>query len=265
RDFIRAVELDPRNTNSSNLLGDTYVLLRQFDDAIAVADRSLAIGVDVPITRLRRDFVRFAATGDVRILRNALAQAPEKLDVGGGETPVRILVALIDRDGAGAARTLAASPRETFQEVDFSFYYPRAWYVAIIARAAGDQEKMESAFHAARQIMEHRLTTKPDDPRTLAVLAQIDAGLGQKEQAIAEGRRAVELMPLRRDAYDGMLVLQGLAQVYTWTGETGQALALIRQLMTIPGYLTPAYLKVDPSWDPLRSDPHFQEFLKSLK
>ena len=163
-----------------------------------------------------------------------------------------------------AARTLASSPRDTFQEVDFSFYYPRAWYEAIIARAAGDEEKARAAFTAARKILEERLTIKPDDARTIAVLAQVDAGLGQKEAAIAEGQRAVKLMPLSRDAYDGMLVLQGLAQVYTWTGETEKALELVRQLMSIPGYLTYGYLKVDPSWDPLRSDPRFKQFVASL-
>jgi tetratricopeptide (TPR) repeat protein len=264
RDFIRAVDLDPRNINASNLLADTYVLLRQFDEAIAVADRSIAAGLDLPITHLRREFIRFAATGDPEILERALAQAPPEIDIGGGETPVRILVALVRQDNVAAAQTLAASPRDTFQEVDFSFYYPRAWYEAIIARAAGDEEKARAAFGAARKILEQRLTIKPDDARTIAVLAQVDAGLGRKEAAIAEGQRAVKLMPLSRDAYDGMLVLQGLAQVYTWTGETEKALDLVRQLMSIPGYLTYGYLKVDPSWDPLRSDPCFEQFVASL-
>lgn len=264
RDFARAVELDPRNINANNLLADSCVLLRQFEQAIGVADHAIAVGLDLPITRLRREFIRFAATGDPEILDRALTQAPPDLDVGGGETPVRILLALIRRDTAGAARILTASPRETFQEVDFSFYYPRPWYEAMIARAAGDKEKSRSAFATARQILAQRLTIKPDDARTMAVLAQVDAGLGQKELAIAEGRQAVERMPLRRDAYDGMLVLQGLAQVYTWTGEPEQALELVRQLMKIPGYLTAGYLKVDPSWDPLRSDPRFQEFLAAL-
>jgi TolB-like protein len=265
RDFARAVELDPRNINAANLLTDTYVLLRQFDKAYAVADHTIALGVDVPIATVRREFVRFAATGDLDVLRRALAHTDRKLDVGGGETPMRILLALVDRDYAGAARVLAGSPRETFQEVDFSFYYPRAWYEAIIARAAGDEQKSRAAFAATRKILERRLTIKPDDARTIAVLAQVDAGLGQKERAIAEGRHAVDLMPLSRDAYDGMLVLQGLAQVYTWTGETEKAFELVRQLMNIPGYLTYGYLKVDPSWDPLRSDPRFQEFVESLK
>ena len=93
RDFIRAVDLDPRNINASNLLADTYVLLRQFNEAIAVANRSIAAGLDLPITHLRREFIRFAATGDPEILERALAQAPPEIDVGGGETPVRILIA----------------------------------------------------------------------------------------------------------------------------------------------------------------------------
>lgn len=265
RDFNRAVDLDPRNINASNLLADTYLLLRQFKEAIAVADRSIAVGLDLPITHLRREFIRFAATGDPDILEHALAQAPPEIDIGGGETPVRIFLALVRQDNVGAARTLAASPRDTFQEVDFSFYYPRAWYEGIIARAVGDKEKAHAAFASARKTLEQRLTIKPDDARTIAVLAQVDAGLGRKEQASAEGRRAVDLMPLSRDAYDGMLVLQGLAQVYTWTGENEKALDLLRQLMRMPGYLTYGYLKLDPSWEPLRSDQRFQEFVESLK
>jgi tetratricopeptide (TPR) repeat protein len=264
KDFIRAVDLDPRNINATNLLADTYVLLREFDKGIAVADHSIAAGLDLPITRLRREFIRFAASGDPEVLHRALAAEAPDIDVGGGETPVRILLALVRGDFVGAARVLAASPRENFQEVDFSFYYPRAWFQAIIARAAGEEEKAHAGFAAARTVLERRLTVKPDDPRTLAVLAQVDAGLGRKEQAISEARRAVDLMPVSRDAYDGMLVLYGLAQVYTWTGEPDQALSLVRQLMQMPGYLTYGYLKVDPSWGPLRSNPRFEEFVASL-
>ncbi|MGI8891699.1 MAG: hypothetical protein ACR2G0_13070 [Chthoniobacterales bacterium] len=264
RDFIRAVELDPLNINATNLLADTYVLLREFDQAIAVANRSMAVGLDLPITRLRREFIRFAKTGDPGILQHALERAPADLDIGGGETPVRILLALIQHDYAGAERILAASPRDTFQEVDFSFYYPRAWYEGCIARAAGDGEKSHAAFAVARKILAQRLATKPDDARTLSVLAQVDAGLGQKEMALAEGHRAAELMPLSRDAYDGMLVLYGLAQVYTWTGERESALELVERLMKMPGYLTYGYLKVDPSWDPLRGEPRFEKLVASL-
>lgn len=141
---------------------------------------------------------------------------------------------------------------------------PRAWYEGVIARAAGESEKSHAAFAAARKILEQRLTNKPGDARILSVLAQVDAGLGEKEAALAEGRRAVELMPLSRDAYDGMLVLYGLAQVYTWTGENEKAIELVERLMKMPGYLTYGYLKVDPSWNPLRGDPRFETMVASF-
>ena len=101
-------------------------------------DRAIAAGLDTPVIHVRRaDLGEFAVTGDINPLRNALARAPAGMDVGGAETPMRILIALVERDYAAAARALAASPRDDFQEVDFSFYYPRAWYEAIIARAKG--------------------------------------------------------------------------------------------------------------------------------
>ncbi len=177
---------------------------------------------------------------------------------------MRILIALVEHDYAAATRALAASPRDDFQEVDFTFYYPRPWYEAIIARARGDQETARAKFAEARKIFEARLTTKPEDARTLAVLAQVDAGLGAKELAIKEAQHAVDLMPVSRDVYDGALVLQGLAQVYAWTGEKEKALAVLQTLMGMPGYLTYGYLRVDPSWDPLRGDPRFEKFVASL-
>ena len=120
-----------------------------------------------------------------------MAAAPDT-DVGGGETSWRILIALIDRNYDEARRVLAASPRDDFQDVDFSFYFPRAWYEALIARAEGDKTKAVAAFTAARVVLESRLKNKPNDPRTLAVLAQVDANLGNKELALQEAQKAVD-------------------------------------------------------------------------
>ncbi len=94
KDFQSAVKLDPRNPNAVNLLTDTYVLLRRFEEAIRNYDRAIAAGLDTPIIHLRKGYIRFAATGDVRIAEQALAAAPPDLDVGGGTTALRILVAL---------------------------------------------------------------------------------------------------------------------------------------------------------------------------
>ena len=264
KDFAKAVRLDPRNPNAVNLLTDTYILTRRFTEAIATYDHAIAGGLQVPIIFVRKGATQFAGTGDVSYLRNALAAAPPDLDVGGGETPLRILLSLIDHDYEAARKTLAASPRHDFQEADFSFYYPREWYEAVIARAQGDRAATNSAFARTRNVLEARLKQQPEDARTLAVLAQVDAGLGRKGEALREARRAVELMPMTRDAYDAPLVLQSLAQVYVWIGDKARATDTLRELRAVPGYLTAAYLRFDPSWEPLRGDENFNALLTNF-
>ena len=262
-DFSIAVKLDPRNPNAVNLLVDTFVLERRFPEAKLAYDRAIAAGMREPIALIRRAALDFAETGDTTTLRAALVAAPE-VDVGGGETSWRILIALIDRNYDEARRVLAASPRQDFQDVDFSFYFPRAWYEAIIARAEGDQVKAATAFNAARAVLEARLRNKPNDPRTLAVLAQIDANLGQKDLAIQEATTAMTSMPVSKDAYDGPLILQGLAQVYVWTGDYDHAFAQLQTLLGMPGYISYGYFKTDPAWEPLRKYPRYEQLLRSI-
>jgi hypothetical protein len=90
------------------------------------------------------------------------------------------------------------------------------------------------------------------------------AGLGEKDAAIAEGRRAVELTPESADAYDGPYFTASLAQIYAWVGEKDQAFRLLDHLLTIPNGLTVPRLKLDPAWDPLRGDPRFDKIVASI-
>ena len=258
-----AVALDPRNPNAYNLLADTYNLQRRYVAAAQVYDRVVAAGERTPIVLFRRASALFNGTGDSGGLGEVLAKNPE-MDVGGGQTPVRVFLALIDRNFAEAERVLAASPREDFQDIDYSFYYPRAWFAAMIARAKADSASALETFSSARAILEQRLAVKPEHARTLAVLAQVDAGLGRKDLAIQEAQHAVDLMPVSKDIYDGVLVLEGLAQVYTWTSKPDRAIELLQKLVTMPGYINYARLKLHPMWDPLRGDPRFQKIVNSL-
>jgi TolB-like protein/Tfp pilus assembly protein PilF len=263
RDFSTAVALDPRNPNAYNLLADTYNLQRRHLLAAHVYERVLAAGDRTPIVFYRKASAIFNGTGNSTEMRDVLAKNPE-MDVGGGQTPFRVLFALIDRNFAEAERVLAASRREDFQDIDYSFYFPKAWFEAMIARAKGDSAGATAAFSAARAILEQRLAIKPEDARTLAVLAQVDAGLGRKELAIQEAQHAVDLMPLSKDIYDGALVLEGLAQVYTWTNEPDRAIELLQKLAAMPSYVNYARLKLHPMWNPLRGDPRFEKIVKSL-
>jgi TolB-like protein/Tfp pilus assembly protein PilF len=263
RDFSDAVALDPRNPNSYNLLADTYNLQRRHFLAAQVYERVLAAGERTPIVFFRRDSALFNRTGNATELRDVLAKNPD-MDVGGGQTPYRVFLALIDGNFAEAERVLAASPREDFQDIDYSFYYPKAWFEAIIARAKGDSARASAAFATARTILEQRLAIKPEDARTIAVLAQVDAGLGRKDLAIQEARHAIDLMPVSKDIYDGALVLEGLAHVYTWTNEPDRAIELLQKLAAMPSYTNYARLKLLPMWNPLRGDPRFQKIVNSL-
>jgi eukaryotic-like serine/threonine-protein kinase len=262
RNQAKAVELDPRNVNAIGYLADTQILMRKFAEAIRTYDRGRAAGLVDPVIPVRTALVDLARDGTTAKLRAALAEVPPAWECGGSETSLRILVALIDRDYDGAAKILEASPRTDFQDIDFSFSYPRSWYEAIIARAAGDNEKAKQAFTAARIALEEELKIAPT-ARILGVLAEVYAGLGMKDLAVKDAAMATDTVSISRDAYNGPLILQSMAQVALWTGDKSRAIDIISSLLKHPGYLSYGYLLKDPAWAPLRDDPQFQALLQS--
>ncbi|HTD85185.1 MAG TPA: FlgO family outer membrane protein, partial [Candidatus Binatia bacterium] len=263
RDFSTAFALDPRNPNAYNLIADTYVLQRRFPEAVHVYDNVLAAGEQVPIVRARRASCMLWGTGDSGPLRDILAKFPD-MEFAGGQTPARAWMAMLDGNYAEAERVLVVSPREDFQDVDLSFYFPKSWYQAMVSRAKGDSARATAALRECREILAQRLIVKPEHARTIAVLAQVDAGLGEKELAVGEAQHAIDLMPISKDIYDGALVLEGLAQVYAWSGDRARAIGLVQKLVTMPGYTNYGRLKLHPLWSPLRGDPQFEKIVNSL-
>src|SRR5882724_7419012 len=263
RDFSTAVDLDPRNPNAYNLVADTYVLQRRFPEAVQTYDRVMDAGERTPLVQFRRALALFNGTGNSKPLREVLASSPE-MDVAGGQTPIRMLLALLDGNYSEAERVLAASPRTDFQDIDFSFYYPKAWFEAIVAQERGDSAQALNALRSTRAILAQRLIIKPEHARTTAVLAQVDARLGQKDLALQEAKHAIDLMPISKDIYDGGLVLEGLAQVCTWSGEHDRAIELLQELIAMPSYINYAGLKFHPLWKPLRGNPRFEQIVASL-
>jgi len=262
QDLAKAVDLDPRNANAVDYLADTQVLMRKFPDAIRTFDRARASGLGDPVIAIRAGIAEFAWQGKTDRLRAALADLPPQWERGGIETSLRILVALIDHNYDEATRVLAASPRQDFQDIDYSFAYPRSWYEAIIARAQGDKEKAKMAFTTASTVLEERLKVSPS-ARIRAVLAEAHAGLGLNDLALKEISMAVDRIPISRDAYNGPLVLQSRAQVAVWTGDISGAIETLKVLLSHPGYVSYGILLLDPAWAPLRNNPQFQALVQS--
>src|SRR5436190_5493550 len=127
--------------------------------------------------------------------------------------------------------------------------------------AARRQGPCADRVGTGRLVSEKLLRKAPDDPARHAQHGLILAGLGRKEEAIAEGKRAVELLPESQDALDGPQGTAALAQIYASTGERDEAFRLLDHLLAVPSGLTVPMVKVDPVWDPIRNDPRFQALI----
>jgi serine/threonine-protein kinase len=163
---------------------------------------------------------------------------------------------MLQRKFPEALAVLKQLPDDTFHESTAP--KPRAFFEGILYNYLNDKQKARSAFEQARLIAERSLHESPDDATRHALLGQILAGLSQKEAAITEGKRAVELLPESQDALDGPKLTLALAIIYAHTAETDQALQLLDHLLTVPNGVTVPVLKLNPVWDPLRNDPRFQ-------
>ena len=109
---------------------------------------------------------------------------------------------------------------------------------------------------------ERQLGSAPEDWQRHGLLGVALAYLGQREAAVREGRRGVELMPISRDGYFGPYVQLQLARIYLLVGEPEQALDQLEPLLRVPFYLSPGWLRIDPTFDPLRKNPRFEQLVK---
>ena len=136
---------------------------------------------------------------------------------------------------------------------------------ACVARAFGDDAAARNAFSTARAEVERTVRERPDEGPPLCMLGLIDAGLGRKEEAIREGRRASALLPVTKDAINGAEIMQYLGLIYAWTGEKDLAINQLAATLQVPSLLSYGELRLHPFWDPLRGDPRFEKLVEEAK
>jgi hypothetical protein len=170
--------------------------------------------------------------------------------------------ALAEDDLVGARNALDAFGETPL--TDYAVHLNRPFMEGVIARMSNDVEKARAAFVAARAEQEKIVEAQPNYGPALCVLGLIDAGLGRKEDALREGRRAVELLPVEKDAINGPLMIEYLAMIGAWVGDKGLACEQLATVTNRPSPISYGQLKLLPFWDPLRGDPRFEQIVSSL-
>ena len=259
----RALELDPRNISILQQISLSYDRLRRFEDTVAVLDRVLSIAPNDLNTRIRRGWVDVALRADSRALHatfEAIIGHDPRTAAAVADEWIRL--ACYERDSDSASRALAAMPSEGVEIA--GTHFPKEWYAGLVARGFGESEGARGAFTIARGEVEKIVREQPNYAEALSLLGMIQAGLGRKEEAIAAGKRALELLPVSKDAMSGPALIEHLAVIYAWTGEKEQACAQLAVLSTIPSELNYGELRLDPSWDSLRGEPCFEKIVASF-
>jgi len=169
---------------------------------------------------------------------------------------------LAERDAVAAKNVLIALGETPF--VDGSVQWNRPLVEGLIARMMNDDVKARAAFTAARAEQEKVVQAEPNHGPARCVLGLIDAALGRKEEALREGRRAVELLPVEKDAIRGKAMIRYLAKIAAWVGDNDLACEQLAIATRVPSGVTYGQLKLMPWWDPLRGDPRFEKIVASL-
>jgi serine/threonine-protein kinase len=255
----KAAALDPKNASVLINVGFNYIAQRKFDVADKIFDRAILAAPQSASARALKGYAAALRTGDFSVGENLLAGLSRGADSDGAITYIRVWALSCQRRSAEALQALHQFPGDVLSAPYGSI--PKAFLEGVAYYCEGDKQKARAAFEQARPVAERLVRESPDDAQRRAMLGQVLAALGQKEVAIAEGKRAVALLPESEDAFGGPMIMLALAQIYTWLGEDAEAIRLLDHLLEVPNGVTVPLLNVDPAWDPLREDPRFQALI----
>jgi tetratricopeptide (TPR) repeat protein len=262
RNFERELQLDPRDAETLYDIADTYGRLRRYAEQKSTIDRGLTIEPNNLLKKAERAFVNVDWKADTLPLHQLIDEvrttSPAAISKIGN---LWLLCALAERDIAAARDALAAANDPLGDDV---IHFPRPFVEGVIERMANDEHQAQLAFTASRVEQDKIVQSLPDYGPAWCVLGVIDAALGRTEEALKEGRRAVELLPVEKDSINGGHMIEYLAMIAAWVGQKDVAFEQLATSAQHPSDLSYGQLKLMPFWDPLRGDPRFEKILDSL-
>jgi serine/threonine protein kinase len=264
RNLAHAIELDPRNVRLlESIARDFYARFRRYAEAKSAWDRLLAILPNDAATEVARASVEFDWKADTGPLHQLIDEIRATNPAAVPKIADRwLLCALAERDVGSAKDALLTSE---FPLGDENVQFPHPFVEGVIARMANDEPKAHLAFTAAREKQEKSVNAQPDYAPGWCVLGVIDAALGRKEQALSEGRRAVELLPVEKDSINGLVMIKYFAMIAAWVGDKDLACEQLASAIRRPSDLSYGQLELLPYWDSLRGDPRFEKILEESK
>jgi serine/threonine protein kinase/tetratricopeptide (TPR) repeat protein len=265
----RALSLDARNQLILGALLDSDYWLRRYREVEQIFDRLIELAPDKPSLKAYKASVALEEKADLAGYRTLMEELPSSSRNSLWITSLRFQNAVLAREWGDAKRILSDSH---YSELYFSFS-PYSWASSLVpcgchgiwlAALQGGHPITGGQFESARDQLKQKAEVQPDDPSLMSVLGLIDAALGRKEEAIQEARRAVEMLPISKDAVEGPPLVSKLALVYAWTNEPDLAFQELAISVESPGGVHYGELQLDPAWDPLREDRRFAKLLAKL-
>ncbi len=257
RHFQRAAALDPRSLTIARRLAHCYLRLRRYPEAITASDRAIALAPDNPGV-FENKVMAHLGMGDLDGARELVRTAGPSYD------PTAMAVNF--GNFFDLYWVLPQDLQELLLRLTASAFEDRATWAIIRAQLLhyrGDLTRARAYADSARLGMEDRLRNTPEDPQSYAFRGLAQAYLGHKAEAIADGERAVTLVPIDKDAYFGPYLQQQLVRIYILVGEPDKAMDRLEPLLKMPYFLSPAWLRIDPNYGPLRSNPRFRKLVES--
>jgi serine/threonine protein kinase len=262
-EMTQALELSPRDFSVLQQIALTYEALGRYKEMAVTLDRVLAVSPkDIP-SRVRRALVDLEGRADPKAFHTAVdAILTEDADASLCFVNPWLFLVLRAPDPTVQRALFNMTECGCFDE---NIPFPGGWCEGQLAKFRGNESAAQAAFSSARNELGQTVQNQPDYAAGLCALGVLDAVLGNKEDAIREGERAVELTPVSKNAIEGATLVRYLAVIYAWTGEKDRAIQRLAETTYLPGsHVSYGYLRLHPLWDPLRGDPRFEAIVASL-
>ena len=265
--FQNAVELSPRDPMVIADVAETQGrLLRNYTEAERHYNRVLALAPDLTAIHGLNAWLSIVSVGSITEARAALEEAADR-GLDSVDNPFLgyawVLVDIFDREYEAALTRLSSGSAVAFNNQ--WHYIPKALLAAQAYDLMNNPELARLHYDSAAAVLEARLREAPEDSRLFGALGVAHAGLGRLEDAVREGERGVDLLPVSKDAWRGLFRVEELALILTLTGQHDAAIDLIEFLLSVPGDMSVARLRLDPPWDRLRDHPRFQALLEKYE